>query len=116
MILQNHNTNLGSIEISSEVIEVIASIAVEETKGVHSLQNNFASGNIEKIGKKFRGRGVKVETKDGQIHIAIYVVLSTDRNVHSVAERIQENVKQAVNDMLEVTVNETNVQIGRAHV
>src|SRR5699024_11450270 len=86
MILQNHNTNLGIIEISSEVIEVIASIAVEETKGVHSLQNNFASGNIEKIGKKFRGRGVKVETKDGQIHIAIYVVLSTDRNVHSVAE------------------------------
>ncbi|HBV22462.1 MULTISPECIES: Asp23/Gls24 family envelope stress response protein [Jeotgalicoccus] len=111
MILQNHKTNLGSIEISSEVIEVIASIAVEETKGVHSLQNNFASGNIEKIGKKFRGRGVKVETKDDQIHIAIYVVLSTDRNVHSVAERIQENVKQAVNDMLEVTVNETNVHI-----
>ena len=111
MILQNHNTNFGSIEISSEVIEVIASIAIEETKGVHSLQNNFASGNIEKIGKKFRGRGVKVETSDGQIHIAIYVVLSTDRNVHSVAERIQENVKQAVNDMLEVTVNETNVHI-----
>lgn len=111
MILQNHNTNLGNIEISSEVIEVIASIAVEETKGVHSLQNNFASGNIEKIGKKFRGRGVKVDTKDDQIHIGIYVVLSTDRNVHSVAERIQENVKQAVNGMLEVTVNEINVHI-----
>lgn len=111
MILENHSTGLGNIEISSEVIEVIASIAVEETKGVHSLQNNFASGNIEKIGKKFRGRGVRVETKDEKIHISIYVVLSTDRNVHNVAERIQNNVKQTVNDMLEVAVNEVNVHI-----
>ena len=71
MILQNQSTDLGTIEISSEVIEVISSIAVEETKGVHSLQNNFASGNIEKLGKKFRGRGVKVDVQEGTIHIAI---------------------------------------------
>ena len=111
MILQNQSTDLGTIEISSQVIEVISSIAVEETKGVHSLQNNFASGNIEKLGKKFRGRGVKVDVQEGTIHIAIYVVLSTDRNVHNVAERIQQNVKQAVYNMLEVNVNEVNVHI-----
>src|SRR5699024_10867888 len=111
MILQNQSTDLGTIEITSEVIEVISSIAAEERTDVHSLQNNYASGTIEKIGTKFSDRGVKVDVQEGTIHIAIYVVLSTDRNVHNVAERIQQNVKQAVYNMLEVNVNEVNVHI-----
>ena|SRR5699024_4581918 len=111
MRIQEDKSNLGLIEISSEVLEVIASIAVTETDGVHALQNNFASGNFEKIGKKYRGRGVKVETKDNEVLISIYVSLSTNRNVHQTAENIQKNVSQTIKNMTEHDVEEVNVHI-----
>ncbi len=111
MRIQEDKTNLGNIEISPEVLEVITSIAVTETDGVHALQNNFASGNFEKIGKKYRGRGVKVETKDNEVRLSIYVSLSADRNVHETAERIQKNVSQTIRNMTEHDVKEVNVHI-----
>ncbi|MFC3388479.1 Asp23/Gls24 family envelope stress response protein [Salinicoccus sesuvii] len=111
MIIQEDKANLGKIEISPEVLEVIASIAVTETEGVHALQNNFASGNFEKIGKKYRGRGVKVDTKDNEVMISIYVSLSTSRNIHETAELIQKNVDQAIRNMTDHDVKEVNVHI-----
>ncbi|AKG74031.1 Uncharacterized conserved protein YloU, alkaline shock protein (Asp23) family [Salinicoccus halodurans] len=111
MRIQDVKSNLGLIEISSEVLEVIASIAVTETKGVHSLQNNFASGNFEKIGKKYRGRGVKVETQDNEVLISIYVTLDSKGKVHETAENIQKNVSQAIRNMTDHVVKEVNVHI-----
>lgn len=109
--ISTQNSNLGVINISPEVIEVITSIAVTETPGVHSLQNNFASGNIEKLGKKFRGRGVRVDLKDDEVVLAIYVALKEGVNVHKVAENIQSNVNQTLHTMLEQQVKEINVHI-----
>lgn len=111
MRIQDVKSNLGLIEISSEVLEVIASIAVTETKGVHSLQNNFASGNFEKIGKKYRGRGIKVETQDNEVLISIYVTLDAKSRVHGTAEDIQKNVSQAIKNMTDHDVKEVNVHI-----
>ncbi|CAM4144609.1 Asp23/Gls24 family envelope stress response protein [Lacicoccus alkaliphilus] len=111
MEISTKNSNLGIINISPEVIEVITSIAVTETPGVHSLQNNFASGNIEKLGKKFRGRGVKVDLKDDEVILSIYVALKEGVNVHKVAENIQSNVNQTLRTMLEQQVKEINVHI-----
>lgn len=109
--ISTKNSNLGIISISPEVIEVITSIAVTETPGVHSLQNNFASGNIEKLGKKFRGRGVKVDLKEDEVILSIYVALKEGVNVHKVAENIQSNVNQTLRTMLEQQVKEINVHI-----
>lgn len=109
--ISTHNPNLGAINISPEVIEVITSIAVTETPGVHSLQNNFASGNIEKIGKKYRGRGVRVDLKEDEVILSIYVALKEGVNVHKVAESIQSNVSQTLRTMLEQQVKEINVHI-----
>ncbi|MFD2829407.1 Asp23/Gls24 family envelope stress response protein [Corticicoccus populi] len=111
MNIQSENSSYGIIDISPEVIEVIANIAVTETKGVKGLLNNFASGNLEKIGKKYRGRGVKVDTREDSLKLSIYVTLDTDNNVHKVAESIQKNVSHAIRTMLDAKVDEVNVHI-----
>lgn len=109
--IQSENRSYGVIEISPEVIEVIASIAVLESTGVKSLQNNFASGNLEKIGKKYRGRGIKVDTRNEDVKLSIYVTLNTDNNVHKVAENIQNNVNHAIKTMLDTEVTQVNIHI-----
>lgn len=43
---------LGQIEVAPEVIEVIAGIAATEVEGVAATRGNFASGVVEKFGKK----------------------------------------------------------------
>lgn len=111
MNLQTINENLGRVEISSEVIEVVASIAATETKGVHALQNNFASGNIEKWGKKYRGKGIKVDTKDDALVISVYVSLFGDAKIHDTAVNIQKNITNAIKNMTSFEVKEVNVHV-----
>ena len=111
MLIQSRTESTGDITISNEVLEVISSIAVLETKNVHSLNNNLASGTIEKLGKKYRAKGIRVEDVDGNLKISVYVNLSDDRNVHRIAETIQENIKTAVNNMLEINISEINIHI-----
>lgn len=107
-----HDESIGKIKISTEVLEVISSIAVLETKGVSSLQNNLASGTIEKIGKKYRGKGIRVDESNGYLKISAYVNLSDGKNVHKIAENIQENIKQSISTMLDINViDEINVHI-----
>ena len=112
MEVLGHDETIGKIKISTEVLEVISSISVLETKGVASLQNNFASGTIEKFGKKYRGKGIRVEEKNGYLKISAFVNLSDDKNVHKIAEDIQENIKQSISTMLDINViDEINVHI-----
>ncbi|WP_040928335.1 Asp23/Gls24 family envelope stress response protein [Nosocomiicoccus massiliensis] len=112
MEVLGHDESIGKIKISTEVLEVISSIAVLETKGVSSLQNNLASGTIEKIGKKYRGKGIRVDESKGYLKISAYVNLSDGRNVHKIAENIQENIKQSISTMLDINViDEINVHI-----
>ena len=51
----------GKVEIAPEVIEVIAGIAASEVEGVAQMRGNFATGVVERLGKKNHGKGVKVE-------------------------------------------------------
>ena len=43
---------LGKVEIAPEVIEVIAGIAASEVEGVSQMRGNFATGVVERLGKK----------------------------------------------------------------
>ena len=49
--------NLGQIEVAPEVIEVIAGIATTEVEGVAATRGNFASGVVERFGKKVIQKG-----------------------------------------------------------
>lgn len=55
--LEERNSELGKIEISPEVIEVIAGIAASEVNGVATMRGNFASGVAERFGRKMHGKG-----------------------------------------------------------
>ena len=62
MLEMNEQYNgLGKVEIAPEVIEVIAGIAASEVEGVAHMRGNFATGVVEKLGKKNHGKGVKVD-------------------------------------------------------
>ncbi|KAA0549470.1 Asp23/Gls24 family envelope stress response protein [Bacillus sp. BGMRC 2118] len=108
----NHgHTSLGKVEIAPEVIEVIASIASSEVEGVASMRGNFASGVVERLGKKNHGKGVKVELNEEGISVDVYVVMNFGVAIPNVAKNIQDNIRLALMTMTALEVNEVNIHV-----
>jgi uncharacterized alkaline shock family protein YloU len=109
--MSHGNDGLGKIEIAPEVIEVIAGIAASEVEGVSQMRGNFATGVVERLGKKNHGKGVKVELAEEGIIIDIYCVMQFGISIPSVAQKIQDNIRQALLDMTALEADEVNVHI-----
>lgn len=105
------SSGLGKVEIAPEVIEVIAGIAASEVEGVSQMRGTFASGVVEKLGKKNHGKGVKVELTDEGLIIDIYCTMKFGVSIPNVAQQIQDNVNQSLLNMTALQAQEINVHV-----
>ncbi|MFD1039178.1 Asp23/Gls24 family envelope stress response protein [Virgibacillus byunsanensis] len=103
--------SLGKVEIAPEVIEVITGIAASEVEGISSMRGNFASGVVERFGKKAHSKGVKVELTETGILIDLYVVLNFGVSIPQVAQKLQSNIRQTLKNMTALEIKEVNVHV-----
>lgn len=102
---------LGKVEIAPEVIEVIAGIAASEVEGVSQMRGTFATGVAERLGRKNHGKGIKVELAEEGIKVDVYCFLNFGISIPAVAQKIQDNIRQALFNMTALEVQEVNVHI-----
>lgn len=107
----SNNMELGKVEISPEVIEVITGIAASEIEGLSSMRGTFATDVVEKFGKKSHSKGVKVELTEGGIIIDLFVVLNFGVSIPKVAQELQSNIRQTLKNMTALEVEEVNVHV-----
>ncbi|MEK3991131.1 MULTISPECIES: Asp23/Gls24 family envelope stress response protein [Robertmurraya] len=105
------NSGLGKVEIAPEVIEVIAGIAASEVDGVSQMRGNFALGVVERLGKKNHGKGVKVELGEDGIKVDVYCLMKFGVSIPTVAQKVQDNIRQALLNMTALDAKEVNVHI-----
>lgn len=111
MLNVSEDSSLGKVEIAPVVIEVVAGIATIEVGGVSSTRGNFASGVVERFGKKAHGKGIKVELTDTGVMIDVFVILDYGVTIPVVAQKIQENIRQALKNMTALEIDEINVHV-----
>ncbi|MFX3622594.1 MAG: Asp23/Gls24 family envelope stress response protein [Ectobacillus sp.] len=111
MLEMGQETTLGKVEIAPEVIEVIAGIASTEVEGVAAMRGNFATGVVERLGKKNHGKGVKVELANDGIIVDVYVQMYFGVSIPNVAQNIQDNIRQALLTMTGLELKEVNVHV-----
>ncbi len=103
-------TGIGTVKISEDVVGVIAGIAASEIEGVTGL-NTATSGGITQVftGKRNVNKGVKITINEG--HAVIDMMLSTEYgyNIPDVVKKVQENVKETVESITGLTVDEINI-------
>jgi len=104
-------TGLGKVEIAPEVIEVIASIAASEVEGVAQMRSNFASGVVEKFGKKLHNKGIKVDLSEEGIKVEVFCVMNFGVSIPHVAQQIQDNIRQTLINMTGLETEEVNIHI-----
>lgn len=109
--LEMLDAGLGKIEIAPEVIEVIAGIAASEVKGVATMRGNFASGVVERLGKKNHGKGIRVNLTDNMIKVDVYCVLNFGVSIPKVAQEMQDNIRQALLNMTGLETDEVNIHV-----
>jgi uncharacterized alkaline shock family protein YloU len=104
-------TEMGSIQIAPEVIEVIAGLAAIEVDGVAGMSGGFVNGITELLGRKNLSKGVKVEVGQKEAAIDVSIVIEYGYRIPEVATDIQQNVKNAIESMTGLQVVEVNVHI-----
>lgn len=108
---QDNGLNHGKIEIAPEVIEVIAGIAASEIEGVAQMRGNFATGVVERLGKKNHGKGIRVELSDEGIKVDVYCLMNFGVAIPTVAQKVQDNIRQTLYNMTGLETEEVNVHI-----
>ena len=102
-----------TLKISDEVVAVITGVAASETEGVFSVgTGSFASGWTELLGgKKNNAKGIKVVMGEGSVTIEIQLGVKYGVRITDVAASVQENVKNAVEEMTGFTVEKVDVRV-----
>ena len=109
---QEEITETEGIQISNDVIAVIAGVAVSEVQGVSSMAGGFAGGITEVLsGKKNLAKGIKVEKEENSVKIDVNIVVEYGSRIPDVAFEIQNRVKTAVENMTGLKVEEVNVHV-----
>lgn len=108
----NNEDNVGIVNISDEVVSVIAGIAAEEIPGVTEFQHGV-SNNITQIfkGKKTSGKSVKVTLEGERATIELDLSVEYGIKIMDVIASVQENVKKTVEAMTGLVVEKVNVNV-----
>lgn len=105
-------TENEGIQISNDVVAVIAGVAVSEVSGVAGMAGGFAGGISEVFsGKKNLAKGIKVEVSETQAKIDVNIIVEYGSRIPDVAFEIQNRVKKAVESMTGLNVEEVNVHV-----
>lgn len=103
--------NIGEVKIADEVIAIIAGIAAVEVEGVASMAGNITKEIISKLGMKNLSRGVTVTVTGTSVKVDLALCLNYGYSVPTVGSAVQEKVKNAIENMTGLTVEDVNVRI-----
>ena len=102
----------NSIQISDDVIAVIAGMAVAEVPGVADMAGGFAGGISEVLsGKKNMAKGIKVDVLGEEVKIDVNIIVDYGTRIPDVAFEIQKRVKKSIENMTGLKATEVNVHV-----
>ena len=102
----------GSVMISEDVIVAISAHAISEVDGVIGLNTKPGADIADRIGRKSWAKGMKIViASDNTVSIDCNINIDYGQNVVSVAQAVQDAVKNAVEAMAGVKVVTVNVNV-----
>jgi uncharacterized alkaline shock family protein YloU len=105
----------GSLQISTDALAKIARCAALEIDGVTAV-SCAGQKNVRDILELVSiQQPVTVAIKDGTAEVTMYLMVAFGAKVPALAEKVQQNVKSAIQNMTGVTVSHVNIIISGLH-
>lgn len=101
--------NMGDISIKNEVVATIASIAMAEVDGIVSLSGKKYLDPSRN--PKAPDKGVKVEVDGNRARINVDIKVLFGHVIYDTAHRLQQQIKNAVENMTGLTVENVDVNV-----
>ena len=105
------DSSMGEVKIADEVVAIIAALAATEVEGVASMAGNITNELMSKVGVKGLTKGVKVEVFNHQVRAELAVLMEYGYNIPATSQKVQERVKNAIENMTGLTVTDVNIRI-----
>jgi uncharacterized alkaline shock family protein YloU len=106
---RDRTTDLGVVRINNDCIAAIASIAATEIRGVSRMGGGLKNTLYELLSSKTNVKGVKIRMSEGDVRLALSIIVEYGVDIPRIADVVQENVKRAVEKMTGLVLSEVNV-------
>lgn len=102
----------GSVQISQEVIAEIVAHAACEVEGVVGLSTKPGADIVDLIGKKSRGKGLKITiSENNALSVECNITVNYGQNVIDIAKAAQTAITHALESMAGIEINAVNVNV-----
>jgi uncharacterized alkaline shock family protein YloU len=107
---------IGEVQISNEVVAIIAGLSASEVEGVTGMVGKLTGELVELLGKKNLSKGVVVNVSEESIAIELSIIIDFGASIPVVTKQVQEKVKSAVETMTGLVVSEVNIKVAGVNV
>ena len=108
---RQNDAGKGEVKIADEVVAIIAALAATEVEGVASMAGNITNELISRLGMKNLSKGVKVDVLEGVVTVSLTLNLKYNYSVVEVSGKVQEKVKNAIENMTGLEVADVNIKV-----
>ncbi|MCI5741383.1 MAG: Asp23/Gls24 family envelope stress response protein [Lachnospiraceae bacterium] len=105
------NDKSGEVHVAGEVVAIIAGLAATEVEGVSSMAGNITNELVSKLGMKNLSKGVKISIVESNVEVDIALNIAYGYSIPEVSGKVQERVKNAIENMTGLEVTEINIRI-----
>ena len=102
---------IGKVQIADEVVAIIAGLAATEVEGVIKMSGNITNEIVSKLGMKNLSKGVKISIVESNVEVDIALNIAYGYSIPEVSGKVQERVKNAIENMTGLEVTEINIRI-----
>lgn len=114
-VLQD-DENLGTVKIADDVVAMIAALAATEVEGVAAMSGNMTNELLSRVGVKNMAKGTRVEVLQKRVKVDLAITIEYGFNIPATCQRVQTKVKNAVENMTGLEVNDVNIRIAGINV
>lgn len=102
---------MGIIKIADDVVAKVAGMATLETPGIAAMSGGLSDGFAKRLSGKNVQKGVTVEVGQLEAAIDLRIIVLYETPIHEVCRMLQQNVREAVENLTGLKVVEVNVKV-----
>ena len=102
---------LGAVFVTESVLGMISAIAALEVDGVYAMAGGITPEMVTKTSMKKLAKSVHVDVDENQASIRVKLVIKMNENIINISKKVQDKVKQSVENMTCLEVVNVDVNI-----
>ena len=109
---QKLDNDLGTVNISEEVISIIAGLTAIECYGLVGMASQGIQDGIARLlGRENLNKGIEVEKVEDGIIVELYIIVEYGTKISEVANNVMNRVRYTLEDLAGINVAAVNINV-----